>query len=248
MRELFQFDCADLDFGIYRVMNYKRDAIERFISDELPRAIREELQSGDLADRTQIAKKLEDVSTRILEGLGQTAVDADGNLDERFRETPLGREYLLLQARANRGLSGEALESSILNHLYSFFSRYYEDGDYISKRRYSRRQRYVIPYNGEEVCLHWANSDQYYIKTAEHFHDYSYKAPNGVTVHFRLKVADVEQNNVKGDKRFFLPQSSEVVWNSENREVVIPFEYRPLTSKESTNYGKTKQQDASLPE
>ena len=244
LRELFQFDCADLDFGIYRVMNYKRDAIERFISDELPRAIREELQSGDLADRTQIAEKLEDVRTRILEGLGQTAVDADGNLDERFWETPLGREYLLLQARASRGLSGEALESSILNHLYSFFSRYYEDGDYISKRRYSRQHRYVIPYNGEEVYLHWANSDQYYIKTAEHFHDYSYKAPNGVTVHFRLKVADVEQNNVKGDKRFFLPQSSEVVWNSENREVVIPFEYRPLTNQESTNYGKTKQQDA----
>jgi adenine-specific DNA-methyltransferase len=23
LRELFQFDCADLDFGIYRIMNYK---------------------------------------------------------------------------------------------------------------------------------------------------------------------------------------------------------------------------------
>ena len=25
LRELFQFDCADLDFGIYRIMNHKRD-------------------------------------------------------------------------------------------------------------------------------------------------------------------------------------------------------------------------------
>lgn len=24
LRELFQFDCADLDFGIYRIMNHKR--------------------------------------------------------------------------------------------------------------------------------------------------------------------------------------------------------------------------------
>ena len=25
LRKLFQFDCADLDFGIYRIMNFKRD-------------------------------------------------------------------------------------------------------------------------------------------------------------------------------------------------------------------------------
>jgi hypothetical protein len=24
LREIFQFDCTDLDFGIYRIMNYKR--------------------------------------------------------------------------------------------------------------------------------------------------------------------------------------------------------------------------------
>ena len=31
LRELFQFDCADLDFGIYRIMNYKRDVVDQFI-------------------------------------------------------------------------------------------------------------------------------------------------------------------------------------------------------------------------
>ena len=34
LRELFQFDCADLDFGIYRIMNYKREAIEKFIEND----------------------------------------------------------------------------------------------------------------------------------------------------------------------------------------------------------------------
>ena len=33
LRELFQFDSADLDFGIYRIMNAKRDEIERFIAE-----------------------------------------------------------------------------------------------------------------------------------------------------------------------------------------------------------------------
>ena len=28
LRELFQFDCAELDFGIYRIMNHNRDVVE----------------------------------------------------------------------------------------------------------------------------------------------------------------------------------------------------------------------------
>ena len=48
LRELFEFDCADLDFGIYRIMNHKRQVIERFITEDLPKAIAEELRSGAL--------------------------------------------------------------------------------------------------------------------------------------------------------------------------------------------------------
>jgi len=50
LRELFQFDCADLDFGIYRIMNYKWDVIEKFITQDLPEAIVEDLDRGVLAD------------------------------------------------------------------------------------------------------------------------------------------------------------------------------------------------------
>ena len=46
LRELFQFDCADLDFGIYRIMNHKRDAVEKFISEKLPDSIAQELDTG----------------------------------------------------------------------------------------------------------------------------------------------------------------------------------------------------------
>jgi hypothetical protein len=46
LRTLFQFDCADLDFGIYRIMNFKRDAIENFINKGLFDAITKDLD-GD---------------------------------------------------------------------------------------------------------------------------------------------------------------------------------------------------------
>jgi len=246
LRELFQFDCADLDFGIYRIMNYKRDVIEKFISTDLPELIGEELNRDALADQSQAAAELAEIADEIVRTLGKDALDADGNLVQ-FQETKIGKKYLSLQAKAAGGRGLEALETTIFNHLYTFFSRYYQDGDFISKRRYSKRQKYAIPYNGEEVYLYWANHDQYYIKTAEHFHDYTFTS-QGVTVHFKLTDANVEQNNVKGDRRFFLPSVKELDWREKENELVIPFEYRPLTEKEQVTYGTKNQQDKIIAE
>ncbi|MBU1183723.1 MAG: site-specific DNA-methyltransferase, partial [Proteobacteria bacterium] len=242
LRELFQFNCADLDFGIYRIMNYKRDVIERFITKDLPAAISQELDRGALADQSQATKELKEVAEQIRKDLNEDALDADGTLAQAYHNTRLGRKYLDLKTKAAGGRGREALEANIFNHLYTFFSRYYQDGDFISKRRYSKRQRYAIPYNGEEVYLYWANNDQYYVKTAEHFHDYAFTS-RGVTVHFKLQAASVEQNNVKGDKRFFLPRAKEVEWKEEAGELVLPFEYRPLTEQEEIACGKKNQQD-----
>ena len=244
LRELFQFDCADLDFGIYRIMNHKREVVDRFISEKLPASVAAELDSGPLAQQAQAAANLNVKAEGVRAALGENAIDDRGELAEAYRELPLGKEYLEAQQRAADGSrSRDAVEAAIYNHLYAFFSRYYEEGDFISKRRYSRSQRYAIPYNGEEVYLHWANSDQYYVKSDEHFRNYDWNTPNGVSVQFRLKNADVEQNNVKGDRRFFIPRVSETEWDAGNDTITIPFEYRPLSASEGTKYGKTNTQD-----
>ena len=67
---MFQFDCADLDFGIYRIMNRKRDVIERFIVEDLPKAVNEALDSGEMAEQSRAAEKLQDVRQRITKNLG----------------------------------------------------------------------------------------------------------------------------------------------------------------------------------
>ena len=36
LQKLFRADAADLDFGIYRIINYRRDQLQTFIDDELP--------------------------------------------------------------------------------------------------------------------------------------------------------------------------------------------------------------------
>lgn len=113
------------------------------------------------------------------------------------------RETLEPFAQGNKGELQQgtdlsALESDVYSALYNFFSRYYNEGDFISKRRY-KEGVYAIPYEGEEVKLYWANQDQYYIKTSENFKDYTFTAGD-YTVHFLLVDATTEQNNNKEDK------------------------------------------------
>jgi adenine-specific DNA-methyltransferase len=244
LRELFEFDLADLDFGIYRIMNYKRRVIERWIQEDLPKAIKQELEAGALAKQAQTVKELEAARQKVLEALGEHALDAAGNLVEEYRHTKAGKDYITALQKSKTAQSTDALETAVYNHLHTFFSRYWQEGDFISKRRYSKKERYAVPYNGEEVTLYWANHDQYYVKTGEYFTDYSYKAPNGVTVHFKLKAADVEQNNVKGEKRFFLPMPEEMTWDEATRTLVLPFQFRPLTDQEDKTYGQRNQQEA----
>ena len=71
-----------------------------------------------------------------------------------------------------------ALESEVYDHMFSFFRRYYSEGDFLAKRVY-KPGVYAIPYEGEEVTLHWANKDQYYIKTTEYLRDYCFPPEAG---------------------------------------------------------------------
>ena len=154
-------------------------------------------------------------------------------IDALQDNTPKKQEYIALQKQLSQGSDMSALESDVYSALYSFFNRYYDEGDFISKRRY-KEGVYAIPYEGEEVKLYWANQDQYYIKTAENFKDYSFVTKEGINVHFRLVDATIEQNNNKetdDSKRVFMlytenderPELKTFEWNAESKELIIRF-------------------------
>jgi len=247
LRELFQIEnAAELDFGIYRIMGQKREIIERFIDEELVGVIEKELNSGATRAEAGAAEKLEELAAKVRELIADDAIDVEGNLAEEHHGTKLGREYLEWQKKAAGARNLGELEGTIYNHLYQFFSRYYDKGDFMSQRRYSKREKYAIPYNGEEVYLHWANADQYYIKSGETFTDYRWKEPSGkVRVRFSVTRADVPQDNIKApDKRYFLPRLDDVTVetigkaNDPDRHtlVTVPFHYRGLTEEETERF------------
>ena len=59
----------------------------------------------------------------------------------------------------------------------------HHEGDFLAKRVY-KPGVYAIPYEGEEVTLHWANKDQYYIKTSEYLRDYCFRLEGSSSVQF----------------------------------------------------------------
>ena len=241
LQQLFRADNADLDFGIYRIINHRRDQIQNFIDEKLPAIVNDVLDANSEAESAH--QEVGDLAQQISQTLGDNVLDADGNLiNEIYRETPLVRQYLETREQLGSPQSRYQRVDAIFNHLYTFFSRYYEDGDFIPRRRYSQTERYAIPYNGEEVYLHWANRDQYYVKSGELFSAYRFKSL-GITVTFDVRNVDVEKDNVQGAKRFFIPLSTETIYSPETAEICLPFEYRPLTDEEKERYDKQKKQD-----
>ena len=139
--------------------------------------------------------------------------------------------------------------NNVYNHLYTFFSRYYDQGDFISQRRY-KGDTYAIPYAGEEVMLHWANKDQYYTKSGESFSNYAFTLENGKKVQFRLVEADTAKDNRKDNEQarvFALIEPQIKTETDENGDeiqmdilpfdiqgdlLILRFEYKAVNKKE----------------
>lgn len=248
LRELFQFDSADLDFGFYAVMNQKREQVAAFVEEQLPVAVQTGLGAVAEQSRQEAQVAFERARQNVLNTLGSGVLKRDV-LDLQYERTPIGEAYQQAKDTRDNAAVAEDLEAQLYNDLYTFFARYYQDGDFISQRRYGATDKYAIPYNGQEVHLHWANFDQYYVKTGVHFHNYSFTLPRGVVfdhdprVHFRLTKADTPRDNNKGEKRFFIYHEEQgVSWDEANDTLTIPMEYRPLTKEESERLGTRDQQ------
>ena len=151
----------------------------------------------------------------------------------------------LRQKLADYGVGTSEHENAVFTHLLTFFSRYYDSGDFISQRRY-KGDTYAIPYAGEEVMLHWANKDQYYTKSGENFSNYAFKLDDGRSVRFRLVTADTAKDNRKDndkERRFVLIEAATRTLTDdegeeyeqqlepvaeENGELVLRFEYKTM--------------------
>ena len=249
LSELFQLDQPDLDFGFYRIMHAKAQEVQDFISVDLLKIVADTF--GDIDE----ARKVE--LQAIYEEAIQTAMSYGASNPEET--DPVKEAKAALDAVKDTASS----EADIYDHLYRFFERYYDNGDFISRRYYTRETSgkaapFAVPYNGEEVKLHWANADQYYIKSAEYFSNFTFdlrqakeiraarqenqigmllgvENESPLKVNFRVvEATEGEHGNVKvsdANKRFFILHADNPVAQTETGELVVNFEYRPDPKK-----------------
>lgn len=223
LKELFQLDQPDLDFGIYRILHARADEVTQFLEEDLLPQVKQAFAGYQSADGAELKKRLDQMVAQLTEA----GVDPE--------QAPRVQE---LREQLKGAVDIGALENEVYDHLYSFFRRYYSEGDFLAKRVY-KPGVYAIPYEGEEVTLHWANKDQYYIKTSEYLRDYAFRlkpeAKDGedpMRVRFKLvDAAEGEHGNVKaaeGKGRVFVLAAEDFI-SEVDGELELRFEYRPAT-------------------
>ncbi|HHQ69474.1 MAG TPA: site-specific DNA-methyltransferase [Halothiobacillaceae bacterium] len=249
LSELFQLDQPDLDFGFYRIMHAKAQEVQDFISTDLLKIVADAFGDVDEARKAELQAAYEK-AIETAKGFGVP------NPEET---EPVKKAKAALDAVKDTA----SAEADVYDHLYRFFERYYDDGDFISRRYYTRETPgkaapFAIPYNGEEVKLHWATADQYYIKSAEYFSNFTFdlrkakeirsqpqqnqidipidaEDDSPLKVHFRvIEATEGEHGNVKAseaNKRFFIIHAENPVTLTETGELVVNFEYRPDPEK-----------------
>ena len=246
LKELFQLDQPDLDFGFYRIMHAKSDQIQEFLDKDLLKIVEDAFGKASEPHRATLQAAYEKAI--------QTAKEF-GSANPEETE-PVKKAKAALDALKDTTNN----ESEVYDHLYRFFERYYEDGDFISRRYHTRENAgkaapYAIPYNGEEVRLHWANADQYYIKTAEYFSNYTFDLTQAaeiramkpeervlnsipekpVYVHFHIvEATEGEHGNVRASeatKRYFIIHKKKPIEINDAGHLTINFEYRPDPEK-----------------
>ena len=114
LAELFMLDQADLDFGIYRVMNAKRVEVTRFLETDLLPQVRQTLAAVDTGDRAQTQEEL---------AQALAAAQAAGFAAEQAEQSPKVKE---LRARLAQTTNPAELENEVFSDLTNFFRRYYQ--------------------------------------------------------------------------------------------------------------------------
>ena len=221
LKDMFQFEDHDLDFGIYRIIRLKRQFIQNFIDGEGDHSLRATVTralSGVQNSQSDTARNWLSAFTANFGAKGSEkwqaliekpdddkAVEGLKTLfglgDDTEREQAEHQLKIFLETRQ---LSAEQLEVKVYNHLLNFFELYYQNGDfgYNTRAASAFKVPYEADYDGSDILFHWKHKDSYYIKTGNGFHSVRCEI-GGKWLEFRLisggdEEAEVgERNNNK---------------------------------------------------
>ena len=208
MSRLFQLnDAEELDFGFYRIIKRHNRKVREFLGEIDPNT--GNLNGGELAAILENSfQQLENDTTRekkeTLQKLGRD-LELPAHLGEHDLEMKLLElekirklqedvaRYRSLRAELLDNHSAESDRTEVLNRLYEFYARHYQDGDFIVQRRYGRNGARYIKSTGDDTEFHWATEDMYYIKSGDVFTDYPVVLSSGQRIVFTVAPESLQK-------------------------------------------------------
>ncbi|AGX88547.1 SAM-dependent methyltransferase [Candidatus Symbiobacter mobilis CR] len=204
MTELFQMEEAQaLDFGIYRVIRRHNREVQAFLGKVRSDKNGKWLEGGKLStllNQAFLAEGQEEQATdkfRLKELEQQLGIRPGMTQAQREEALSKAESFPALQNIVAEYQSRIASQSSqqtvqqdrteVLNRLYQFFSRHYQDGDFIVERRYGKSGARYIRSTGEDTEFHWATEGMYYIKSGDIFTDFPVQLANGKRLVFTVE-------------------------------------------------------------
>ena len=111
LREVFQINRPELDFGIYRIINARAGEINDYLENRLAKKVQAALSVGSAANMQHLQTELREAEKQA-QALGANPDDL-----------PKVKELLVKLRDATTGSSEH--ENIVFSHLLTFFSRYY---------------------------------------------------------------------------------------------------------------------------
>jgi len=265
LSELFQFDLADLDFGLYRLLKQRRRAIEEYFAEELPKRLSEHIHALDQQAKADIEAERKAAIDRLRQ-LAPSAIEPDGTLAPIANTlAQAGGQIgdLILRIRQIDSILSkwELAENQVNDALllvHDFFRRYYDEGDFIPQPRFSHGEGYAIEsyrdrtlaplpqdfpgavYHGEDTYFHWPTRGMHYAKSDTYLKNYSFQVetqgPEPQTFTVQFVLADVEPvRDNNRVTRYFFPKPEVRL---EGHTLTIPFDYRSKRGGDPANQEK----------
>lgn len=198
LKEMFQFNENDLDFGIYKIYNLKRKHIEGFIDgngdNDLTPTIEKILKEVNLENQKTDSIEL----YNFLKNLNQENLLKEPEQNFKQLELFIGTEQdetkkeklveTLNKLSKSEGLTDD-LKDKIYNHILGFFQMYYSNGDfgYNDRSRDVYKVPYEAEYDGTDTMFHWKHKGSLYIKTGASFNAIKFEL-NNLKFEYRLET------------------------------------------------------------
>lgn len=219
LKEMFQFNANDLDFGIYKIYNLKRKEIENFIDGKEDQCL-EPIINKTLELVSNIEKQVELTSlATYLKKFNQESLvnNPAGNFDKiqqliiNFGDNDQVKDNLIqaLTASTKEFNITDEIKDKIYSHILGYFEMYYSNGDfgYNNRSRNLYKVPYEADYDGNDTMFHWKHKGSLYIKTGNSFNAIKFKLKH-LDKEFELRLEtndeskdeDVARNNNKDIK------------------------------------------------